>query len=70
MMTKYRKLISPLLLLMNWELITRQGWIPAWFLPGLLRSPCWVSHLTGWRVKISIGFCPGITKHRLAVDSY
>jgi ABC-type nitrate/sulfonate/bicarbonate transport system permease component len=33
MMTKYRKLISPLLLLMIWELITRQGWIPAWFLP-------------------------------------
>lgn len=32
-MTKYRKLISPLLLLMIWELITRQGWIPAWFLP-------------------------------------
>jgi ABC-type nitrate/sulfonate/bicarbonate transport system permease component len=33
MMTKYRKLISPLLLLMIWELITRQGWIAAWFLP-------------------------------------
>lgn len=33
MITKYRKLISPLLLLMIWELITRQGWIPAWFLP-------------------------------------
>ncbi|MGD9189287.1 MAG: ABC transporter permease [Desulfobacteraceae bacterium] len=33
MMTKYRKLISPLLLLMIWEWITRQGWIPAWFLP-------------------------------------
>ncbi len=33
MMTRYRKLISPLLLLMIWELITRQGWIPAWFLP-------------------------------------
>jgi ABC-type nitrate/sulfonate/bicarbonate transport system permease component len=33
MMTKYRKLISPLLLLMIWELITRQEWIPAWFLP-------------------------------------
>jgi ABC-type nitrate/sulfonate/bicarbonate transport system permease component len=33
MMTKYRKLISPLLLLMIWELITRKGWIPAWFLP-------------------------------------
>lgn len=32
-MTKYRKLMSPLLLLMIWELITRQGWIPAWFLP-------------------------------------
>jgi ABC-type nitrate/sulfonate/bicarbonate transport system permease component len=33
MMTKYRKLISPLLLLAIWELITRQGWISAWFLP-------------------------------------
>lgn len=32
-MAKYRKLMSPLLLLMIWELITRQGWIPAWFLP-------------------------------------
>lgn len=32
-MTKYRKLMSPLLLLMIWELITRQGWVPAWFLP-------------------------------------
>ncbi len=30
---KYRKLISPILLLMIWELITRQGWIPAYFLP-------------------------------------
>ncbi|MGD9368568.1 MAG: ABC transporter permease [Desulfobacteraceae bacterium] len=33
MMTRYRKLMSPLLLLMIWELITRQGWVPAWFLP-------------------------------------
>lgn len=32
-MTKYRKLMSPLLLLMIWESITRQGWVPAWFLP-------------------------------------
>lgn len=32
-MTKYRKLMSPLLLLVIWELITRLGWIPAWFLP-------------------------------------
>ncbi len=32
-MTKYRKLMSPLLLLLIWELITWQGWIPAWFLP-------------------------------------
>lgn len=30
---KYRKLISPILLLIIWELITRQGWIPAYFLP-------------------------------------
>lgn len=30
---KYRKLASPFFLLIIWELITRQGWIPPWFLP-------------------------------------
>jgi ABC-type nitrate/sulfonate/bicarbonate transport system permease component len=33
MMRSYRKLVSPLLLLLFWELVTRQNWIPAWFLP-------------------------------------
>jgi ABC-type nitrate/sulfonate/bicarbonate transport system permease component len=28
-----RKLISPFLLLLIWELVTRQEWVPAWFLP-------------------------------------
>jgi ABC-type nitrate/sulfonate/bicarbonate transport system permease component len=30
---KLRKLVSPILLLAVWELITRVGWIPSWFLP-------------------------------------
>ncbi len=30
---KYRKLISPILILVIWEIITRQELVPAWFLP-------------------------------------
>lgn len=30
---RWRKLCSPLLLLIVWELISRAGWVPAWFLP-------------------------------------
>lgn len=33
MSRNYRKLISPVLLLLVWEMITRMGWIESWFLP-------------------------------------
>lgn len=30
---RYRKLISPIVLLLAWEAVTRLGWVPVWFLP-------------------------------------
>lgn len=30
---RYRKWISPLLILLVWELVCRIGWVPTWFLP-------------------------------------
>jgi ABC-type nitrate/sulfonate/bicarbonate transport system permease component len=33
MRPRWRKLCSPLLLLIIWELVARAGWVPAWFLP-------------------------------------
>lgn len=33
MNSRYRKLVSPLLILAAWELISRMGWVPEWFFP-------------------------------------